>query len=133
MNFYDFNNQLKTVAQVVDSPVDYNHNSRICFEKANDYWISDFYGKKYIDFNNGKGSVTLGHNFSVINNAIIDFLSSGKNIITGPNGLLLELSNKIIKAVTDSSDYKIAFFQQELRPVNQPLMHLENIIIKNLF
>lgn len=110
MNFYDFNNKLKTVAQVVDSPVDYSHNSRICFEKANDYWISDSYGKKYIDFNNGKGSITLGHNFSAINNAIIDFLSSGKNIITGPNGLLLELSNKLIEAVTDSNDYKIAFF-----------------------
>lgn len=88
--------RLQVIGTHIVSPLDSTRNSRLLFTRAEDCFLYDNTGKKYIDLINGKGSVILGHNDSDVNQAIQCFLQEKQNILTGPGEPILTLAKLII-------------------------------------
>lgn len=101
--------QLSIIAPQVYSPYDFTGSQRIFFRSAKGCYLYGEDGKYYIDFVNGKGSVMIGHNADVINKALISMLQENRSNYTGPNNIIVRLSEQILKSVK-INEARVAFF-----------------------
>lgn len=83
------------ISNISEAPIDYDLGQTEVFTKAHGSYI---YTKtrSYIDLNNGKGSVILGHNDAEINQAVIQAINNYANIHTGPTEIISMLSDLIL-------------------------------------
>ncbi len=109
MKIYNWEKQLSQIAPQVYSPYDGSGTQRIFFRSAKGCYLYGEDDKDYIDFVNGKGSVMIGHNADVVNQAIIRMLQENKSNYTGPNELIVTLTEQIQRGVQINQP-KIAFY-----------------------
>lgn len=75
-------------------------NPNIVFKKGKGSKIYDIDGKEYIDYHAGFAPYLLGHNYSPINDAVIEIINQEWSLIgSGTNALEVELANLVCKAV----------------------------------
>mgnify|MGYP006425735597 FL=1 len=67
-------------------------------ERAQGAYFTDVDGNNYIDYLLGLGPITLGHNYSVVNQSIIDQLNDGI-LFSLPHRKELELSELLCKTI----------------------------------
>jgi len=84
-------------------------NTPITFVRADGPHVYDADGNAYIDFDNGKGSVLVGHNDADIKVELLAAVEAGLEIITGPTPLLLEVAEHIISDIDQT--FQVAFFK----------------------
>ncbi len=80
----------------------------LIFSKGNGAKIYTNDLKEYIDFDNAKGSIMLGHNYSIINEALCKFLVEQKDVKTGYHPYIYDVSKKL---TTECQCESIAFFK----------------------
>ncbi|WP_170875178.1 aminotransferase class III-fold pyridoxal phosphate-dependent enzyme [Virgibacillus pantothenticus] len=98
----------RVISSNIYSPTDTNNN-KIFFQKGNGAYIYDYNDKEYIDFNNGKGSILLGHNDEEVNHSIIKLIKENKGTLTGPHKYILELTDLILESLPENIK-QVTFF-----------------------
>lgn len=96
------------IVNLPDAPADYRTNTIQMFESAKGAYLYAVQ-KQYIDINNGKGSVILGHNDEDINKCLSDIVKCERNIHTGPTTIIGQLSDLILADYKDKID-SISYF-----------------------
>ncbi|ARU60387.1 hypothetical protein CBW65_04380 [Tumebacillus avium] len=106
----DLNQRLsKSIASRVWCPLIPAAADNIIFASAEGAYLYDVDGTRYVDFNNGKGSVLLGHNDADVNSALQSFAESNQNVLTGPSEKIVELAERIA-AESPGPENQVAFF-----------------------
>jgi len=95
------------LTQKIVSP-HYEKGAPIIFKRAFGAKLVSEEGANYIDLQNGKGAVILGHNFPTINEALREGLEQGRGNQTGFHPTLFQVGNALLKAIKLE---KVAFFK----------------------
>lgn len=72
-------------------------SSYVFFQKAAGAFLTDLDGHDYIDFNNGSGSVFLGHGHAAVNAALIRSLQDQSTTLTGPQEASAALAKRLLR------------------------------------
>lgn len=133
MNFIKSNkvNLNKLLSSDVWSPKIPFSLNKIIFNRSLGAHVYDVDNNQYIDFINGKGSITMGHNDKDIILQIINYLDNNLNVVTGPNQSVIDLSNRILGDV-ERDNYTISYFSTGTEAVKASIEMIKQATNKSL-
>ncbi|MBS1807413.1 MAG: aminotransferase class III-fold pyridoxal phosphate-dependent enzyme [Acidobacteria bacterium] len=99
----------RRVKEEMPSPHVPREVARLVFSHAEGPYLFDLDGNQYIDLDNGKGAVLLGHNDPDVRHSLMEHLEMKRTVATGRNDIIRQLATKISQDVGE--DIAVAFFR----------------------
>lgn len=127
-NKINFNRLLSSDAWSPKIPSSFN---KIIFDKSIGAHVYDIDNNQYIDFINGKGSITLGHNDKDIKQQILKYMEMNSNVITGPNQSIIDLSKRILGDI-ERNNYTISYFSTGTEAVKASIEMIKQATNKSI-
>ena len=104
---------LETIERLESNIRGYVRSFPVVFDTAQDSWLTDVHGRRYLDFFAGAGTLNYGHNNPLVKSALLDYLSRdgvvhGLDTATRAKTQFLKKFSEVILQPR-SLDYKIQF------------------------